>query len=66
MKRLIALLALIFLLTGCVWNSDTPGTTLPLTTPPAPGTTGSAAPVECSGHESDPYTNVNKEAFYAN
>ena len=66
MKRLIALLALIFLLTGCVWNTDAPGTTLPLTTPPATGTIGSPAPVGCNGHESDPYTNVSKEAFYAN
>ena len=67
MKRLLAVFALLcLLLTGCVWNAGVPGTTLPLTTPPATGTIGSPTPVGCGGHESDPYVGVSKADFYAN
>ena len=69
MKRLLALFLLLsIVLSGCVWSISTlPSATLP-TTSLQPTTTiiGSPDPVECGGHESDPYTNVNKEAFYAN
>ena len=56
MKRIFAAILVCLLLTGCVWNVNTP-TTLPLTTPPITPTTtvtGSPAPVGCGGHESDP------------
>jgi hypothetical protein len=69
MKRLLALFLLLsIVLSGCVWSTTTlPSATLP-TTSLQPTTTiiGSPDPVGCGGHESDPYVNVDKEAFYAN
>ena len=67
MKRLIALIALLLILTGCVANVDTttgtnPGSTTTQTTPP----TTVPEVVDCGGHESDPYVNVDKAEFYAN
>ena len=63
MKRLIALLALLCLLSGCVWNVGIPSepTTTVQGIAPQPG-----IPVDCQGHESDPYVNVDKTAFYKN
>ncbi len=54
---LLTLLVLLSLLAGCEVQ---PGETLPATDP-AP-----TQPVQCQGHDSDPYANVTKEDFYAN
>ena len=65
MKKLLALLLILaVLLPGCVWETPTPSDTTPPTTT-APEVTEPAVQ-DCGGHESDPYTNVNKEEFYAN
>lgn len=50
-------------LTACSAPESPVVTTLPATT--APETTGSAE-TGCTGHETDPYTGVSKEAFYKN
>lgn len=65
MKRLIALLALLCLLCGCV--RTTPPTTAPQTTVPTTSAPiiGSPDRVGCDGHETDPYVGVKKEDFYA-
>ncbi len=65
MKRLIALcLLLCMVLAGCELGTTAPPTATTQTVPP----TTTTAPVmdTCDGHDSDPYVNVNKEAFYAN
>lgn len=71
MKRLIALLLLLLLLTGCTpaervectidsfAEESTTASTEAIQTPPVDLPT-------CSGHDSDPYVNVDKEKFYAN
>ena len=72
MKKIIALLLLLCLLTGCVINGSSPSdSTAPQTDPSQTVTEPSAQPSEpeeerCNGHESDPYVNVDKEEFYAN
>ena len=69
MKRIIALLLMLCLLAGCSINGSTPSdSTAPQTNPSQTVTEPSTQPEEerCSGHDSDPYENVNKEEFYAN
>ncbi len=60
MKRLIALLLLLALLTGCNFAPATPADTTAATE-----AVDATIPV-CSGHTGDPYENVDKDAFYAN
>lgn len=78
MKRLIVLLLLLMLLTGCTWNTATPpastpsqtttGTVPAVTVPTETTEPATTAPIEvgCGGHETDPYEGVDKEAFYEN
>lgn len=62
MKRLIALFALLcLLLCGCGQQNETESPATPDTLPPI-----SFVITQCSGHTSDPYEGVDKEAFYAN
>lgn len=64
MKHLLALLVVLsFLLSGCVWNAGIPSdpTTTVQGIVPQPG-----IPVDCGGHDSDPYEGISKEDFYAN
>ncbi len=72
MKRLFAILLVAVLLTGCTVQ-PTYTTLSPATGQPTPSeTTGNATEPTigelptCSGHDSDPYVNVDKETFYAN
>lgn len=71
MKRLIAIFAsLCLLLCGYLLQSETsspdaPGTTT-AQTEPADRQSLISSIAECSGHPSDPYVNVDKDAFYAN
>ena len=64
---ILAVLTLVFLFLGPSME-DPESSTPPYFTNSQPTTTiiGSPAPVGCQGHESDPYVDVNKEAFYAN
>ena len=58
MKRLISLfLLLAMLFTGCTATDPAQTTTTPTTQPES---------VVCDGHPEDPYTGVDREAFYAN
>ena len=69
MKRLIALIALLCLLTGCGGNVDNPSvpatTTQAATQTTEPQATTAPTVAECNGHENDPYVDVDTDAFYA-
>lgn len=68
MKKLIVLLLVVLLLTGCA-NTPIEDTT-PSDSVSYTESSGTQLPeIEiptCNGHDSDPYVNVDKEAFYAN
>lgn len=68
MKRLVALLLLLCLLTGCAVDPADPSiSTNPSTSVPTESTGSTEPPrVGCGGHDSDPYADVSKEDFYAN
>ena len=74
MKKIIALLLLLCLLTGCVINSSTPSdSTAPQKDPTQPSSQETTVPETtepavqgCGGHDSDPYVGVIKEDFYDN
>lgn len=77
MKHLLALVLVALLLIGCTpistESTTTEGTasestTAPVTPPTNTDTTAPSQPTipTCSGHDSDPYVDVDKEAFYAN
>ncbi len=70
MKRLLALLLALLLLTGCTPAEQVDGTITEGTTEESTAATeGTKLPVQsaptCSGHDGDPYVNVDKEEFYA-
>lgn len=67
MKRIFALLLLLCLLTGCAGDPADPSvSTNPSTSVPTESTGSTEPPVvDCGGHDSDPYVDVDKEAFYA-
>ena len=81
MKRLLALILVVLVLTGCTAHSassDVSSSLPPLeptasntSSTTAPTTTGTVPPSQpiipsCGGHDTDPYTDVDTEAFYAN
>ena len=69
MRKILALLLILsLLLTGCVWNPESPtqSTPKPSITAPAPTQTDPLPePPVCNGHDSDPYEGMTAEAFYA-
>lgn len=74
MKRLFVILLAVLLLTGCT-IAPTETTWTPTTAPTEPSPTDSPTDgtlptipelPTCTGHDGDPYVNVDKEEFYAN
>lgn len=67
MKRILALILVALMLTGCAVQPTSTSTSIAASQSTAPGGTTQLPTIPtCSGHDTDPYVDVDVDAFYAN